>query len=99
MLLYAHIAQVVQNISSTCWMPLLSYIYVNIYMAVYQCVYVWLYVCRTSTMQSRAFSVVGPLVWNGLPLAFRHFLEYSPRNSFSNLNNIIRPRWGWERFW
>src|SRR6218665_818093 len=23
---------------------------------------------RTSTMQSRAFSVVGPLVWNGLPL-------------------------------
>src|SRR6218665_255007 len=24
---------------------------------------------RTSTMQSRAFSVVGPLVWNGLPLA------------------------------
>src|SRR6218665_1918917 len=34
---------------------------------------------RTSIMQSRAFSVVGPLVWNG------HFLEYSPRNSFSNL--------------
>src|SRR6218665_53865 len=26
---------------------------------------------RTSTMQSRAFSVVGPLVWNGLPLALR----------------------------
>jgi len=25
----------------------------------------------TSTMQSRAFSVVGPLVWNGLPLALR----------------------------
>src|SRR6218665_197944 len=24
---------------------------------------------RTSTMQSRAFSVVGPLAWNGLPLA------------------------------
>jgi len=26
---------------------------------------------RTSAMQSRAFSVVGPLVWNGLPLALR----------------------------
>src|SRR6218665_1979295 len=26
---------------------------------------------RTSTMQGRAFSVVGPLVWNGLPLALR----------------------------
>src|SRR6218665_2513942 len=26
---------------------------------------------RTSTMQSRAFSVVGPLVWNGLPFALR----------------------------
>jgi len=26
---------------------------------------------RTSTMQNRAFSVVGPLVWNGLPLALR----------------------------
>src|SRR6218665_3268296 len=39
---------------------------------------------RTSIMQSRAFSVVGPLVWNGLPLALR-VIEYSPRNSFSNL--------------
>src|SRR6218665_3218965 len=26
---------------------------------------------RTSNLQSRAFSVVGPLVWNGLPLALR----------------------------
>src|SRR6218665_976866 len=26
---------------------------------------------RTTTMQSRAFSVVGPLVWNGLPLALQ----------------------------
>src|SRR6218665_2047812 len=26
---------------------------------------------RTSAMLSRAFSVVGPLVWNGLPLALR----------------------------
>src|SRR6218665_3535251 len=26
---------------------------------------------RTSIMQSRAFSVVGPLVWNGLPLALQ----------------------------
>src|SRR6218665_3894702 len=26
---------------------------------------------HTSTMQSRAFSVVGPLVWDGLPLALR----------------------------
>src|SRR6218665_1624981 len=26
---------------------------------------------RTSTMQSGAFSVVGPLVWNGIPLALR----------------------------
>jgi len=26
---------------------------------------------RTSAMQSRAISVVGPLVWNGLPLALR----------------------------
>src|SRR6218665_1391327 len=26
---------------------------------------------RTSTTQSRAFSVVGPLVWNGLPLALQ----------------------------
>src|SRR6218665_2336410 len=26
---------------------------------------------RTSIMQSRAFSMVGPLVWNGIPLALR----------------------------
>ena len=26
---------------------------------------------RTSIMQSRAFSVFGPLVWNGIPLALR----------------------------
>src|SRR6218665_2459355 len=26
---------------------------------------------RTSAMQSRTFSVVGPVVWNGLPLALR----------------------------
>src|SRR6218665_1388705 len=26
---------------------------------------------RTSIMQSRAFSVVGPFLWNGLPLALR----------------------------
>ena len=28
--------------------------------------------CTTSIMQSRAFSVVGPLVWNGLPLKRRY---------------------------
>src|SRR6218665_2960835 len=28
---------------------------------------------RTSTMQSRVFSVVGLSVWNGLPLALRSF--------------------------
>src|SRR6218665_1653889 len=34
---------------------------------------------RTSTMQSWAFSMVGPLLWNGLPLAlYSHFQEYSP---------------------
>jgi len=26
---------------------------------------------RTSAMQSRVFSVVGPLLWNGLPLALQ----------------------------
>src|SRR6218665_2995601 len=42
---------------------------------------------RTSTMQSRAFSVVGPLVLNCLPLALRSLprVAFSPRNSFSNL--------------
>src|SRR6218665_1718136 len=41
---------------------------------------------RTSIMQSRGFSVVGPLVWNGLPLALRSLpIEYSPRNSFIHL--------------
>src|SRR6218665_718325 len=30
---------------------------------------------RPSTMQSRAFSVVSPLVWNGLPLALQSLLR------------------------
>src|SRR6218665_1199027 len=42
---------------------------------------------RTSAMHSRVFSVVSPLVCNGLPLDWlsSHFLEYSPGNSFSSL--------------
>src|SRR6218665_1444710 len=40
---------------------------------------------RTSTMQSQASSVVG--LWYGMVSHWLsgHFLEYSPRNSFSNL--------------
>ena len=38
---------------------------------------------RTYTMQSRAFSVVGPVVWNGLPLELR-LLPRSLSDTFYN---------------
>src|SRR6218665_2611710 len=47
---------------------------------------------RTSTMQSWAFSVVGPLVWNGLPLALRSL----PRGlSLKFLHQLKITLFGW----
>ena len=55
-----------------------------------------------------AFSVFGPAgpspwlaLWYGMVSHWLsgHFLECSPRNSFSNLKQHYSARWGWERFW
>ena len=49
---------------------------------------------RTSTMQSRAFSVVGPVVWNGLPLELR-LLPRSLSDTFYNrLKTVLFGRAG-----
>jgi hypothetical protein len=49
---------------------------------------------RTSTRQSRAFSVIGPSTWNGLPLALRS-LPRTPSQSFlSQLKMVLFGRAG-----
>ena len=47
---------------------------------------------RTSTRQKRAFAVVGPSIWNGLPLYIRSL----PR-TLSHTFLSIWSCWGWER--
>src|SRR6218665_62480 len=49
---------------------------------------------RTSTMQSRAFSVVGPLVWNGLPLALRSLLRVFSHKFLQQLKTTLFGRAG-----
>src|SRR6218665_3156347 len=49
---------------------------------------------RTSTMQSRAFSVVGPLVWNGLPLALRSLPRVFSQKFLQQLKTILFGRAG-----
>ena len=40
---------------------------------------------RTSTNQKRAFPVVGPSIWNGLPLSFRSLPRTLSQTSLSKL--------------
>src|SRR6218665_1539477 len=49
---------------------------------------------RTSIMQSRAFSVVGPLVWNGLPLALRSLLRVFSQKFLQQLKTTLFGRAG-----
>jgi len=43
---------------------------------------------HTSTTQARAFSVVGPSVWNGLPLAQRLLPRILPDTFYSSLKTV-----------
>src|SRR6218665_1423469 len=49
---------------------------------------------RNSTMQSRAFSVVGPLVWNGLPLALRSLPRVFSQKFLQQLKTTLFGRAG-----
>src|SRR6218665_1341739 len=49
---------------------------------------------RTSTMQNRAFSVVGPLVWNGLPLALRSLPRVFSQKFLQQLKTTLFGRAG-----
>src|SRR6218665_1762361 len=49
---------------------------------------------RTSTMQSRAFSVVGPLAWNGLPLALRSLPRVFSQKFLQQLKTTLFGRAG-----
>ena len=49
---------------------------------------------RTSTMQSRAFSMVGPLVWNGLPLALRSLPRVFSQEFLQQLKTTLFGRAG-----
>ena len=49
---------------------------------------------RTSTMQSRAFSVVGPVVWNALPLELRLFPRSLSDTFYKHLKTVLFVRTG-----
>ena len=49
---------------------------------------------RTSIMQSRAFSVVGPAVWNGLPLELRLFPRSLSDTFYKRLKTVLFCRAG-----
>ena len=49
---------------------------------------------RTSTMQNRAFSVVGSLLWNGLPLALRLLPKVHSDLFYSGLKTALFSRAG-----
>src|SRR6218665_3692590 len=49
---------------------------------------------RTSTMQSRAFSVVGPFVWNGLALALRSLPRVFSQKFLQQLKTTLFGRAG-----
>src|SRR5688572_5665448 len=52
---------------------------------------------RTSTMQHRAFSVVGPSIWNGLPLELRLLPRNSSPAFYTSLKTSFQPWLGRER--
>src|SRR3984885_4286255 len=52
---------------------------------------------RTSTRQNHAFSVLGPSIWNGLPLELRLLPRSIPFVFLSSLKTVFLPRWSWER--
>ena len=47
---------------------------------------------RTSWRQTRAFSVVGPSMWNGLPLVQRLILRVHPDTFYSSLRTVLFSR-------
>src|SRR6218665_1546892 len=47
---------------------------------------------RTSTTQARAFSVVGPSVWNGLPLSQRLLPRILSDTFYSSLKTLLFSR-------
>ena len=49
---------------------------------------------RTSTRQNRAFSVVGPSTWNGLPLALRLFPRIPSQAFYTQLKTALFGRTG-----
>jgi len=53
---------------------------------------VGLYLMYTSTTQARAFSVVGPSVWNGLPLSQRLLPRILSDTFYSSLKTLLFSR-------
>src|SRR6218665_2478092 len=49
---------------------------------------------RTSTRQKRAFAVVGPSMWNGLPLSIRSLPRTLSQTFFSQLKAVLFGRVG-----
>ena len=49
---------------------------------------------RTSIKQNRAFSVVGPLIWNSLPLTLRLLPRTPSQTFFSHLKTVLFDRAG-----
>jgi len=49
---------------------------------------------RTATRQKRAFSIVGPSVWNGFPSELR-YLPQDLSSSFYKLLKILLFGWAW----
>src|SRR6218665_2200986 len=49
---------------------------------------------RSSTIQNRAFSLVGPLVWNGLPLALRSLSRVFSQKFLQQLKTTLFGRAG-----
>ena len=49
---------------------------------------------RTSIMQNRAFPVVGPVVWNALPLELRLFHRSLSDTFFKHLKTVLFVRTG-----
>ena len=49
---------------------------------------------RTSAMQKRAFAVVGPSIWNGLPLSIRSLPRNLSQTFLSQLKAVLFGRVG-----
>ena len=49
---------------------------------------------RTATMQNRAFSVAGPMIWNGLPLELRLHPGSLPETFLTKLKTVLFGRVG-----